>query len=154
MVDKSWGVSPGAPGFRVRSNASIEDRAAERARTRDERSRERAAAMTALVEERAAARVREAAAREAARIERRTREEQAGSGDPHAAAAARHRSSGRKDVVREQRDTRGYATVVDVERMRALAARGASIGGLAGAFGISEAEVEAALSDTGVPHRP
>jgi hypothetical protein len=31
--------------------------------------------------------------------------------------------------------------------MRALADRGASIAGLAGAFGISEAEVEAALAE-------
>ncbi len=141
MVDKSWGV-PGATGFRVRSN----DRAVERAQAREERARERVKAVAAMIEERAAARAREAVEREAARVARREREEQASAGDPHAAAAARHRSSGRKDVVREQRDTRGYATVVDVERLRALADRGTSIAGLAGAFGITEAEVEAALA--------
>ncbi|SFP55533.1 hypothetical protein [Sphingomonas rubra] len=145
MVDKSWGV-PGATGFRVRSNLSPADRAAERARAREERVRERAGAVTAMMEERAAARAQDAVAREAARVARREREEQASAGDPHAAAAKRHRSSGRKDVVREQRDTRGYTTVVDVERLRALAERGTSIAGLAGAFGISQEEVEAALA--------
>ena len=72
----------------------------------------------------------------------RTRD--AGGADP--AAPSRPRRSGRKDVVREQRDTRAYRTVIDVDRMRALAARGASVTGLAGAFGISVEEVERLLS--------
>jgi len=75
---------------------------------------------------------------------------QQASGDPHAAAAQRHRSSGRKDVVREQRDTRKYATVVDIGRIRELAKRGASIAGLARAFDITETQVRDAL-DAGEP---
>jgi hypothetical protein len=58
----------------------------------------------------------------------------------------RHRSSGRNDVVREQRDTRSYATVVNIGRIRELARRGATVAGLAGAFGISEQEVEDAIA--------
>ena len=46
----------------------------------------------------------------------------------------------------EQRDTRGYTTLVDADRIRVLAKRGASVTGLAGAFGISEEEVEAVLA--------
>ena len=115
MVDKSWGTPSPSPDFRVRSNLSLEQRAAERA-----------------------------AAREA----RRAEEQKLAEGDPHAAAAQRRRGSGRKDVVREQRDTRGYTTVVDVARMRELAKRGASVTGLAGAFGVSVEEVEAALAAT------
>ncbi|RYY08836.1 MAG: hypothetical protein EON55_19600 [Alphaproteobacteria bacterium] len=103
--------------------------------------------MTQRLEACAVSREADIVAREKARVDRREQEVQSASGDPHAAAAKRHRSSGRKDVVREQRDTRSYATVVDIGRMRELARRGASIAGLAGAFGISEAEVEGALAD-------
>ncbi len=46
----------------------------------------------------------------------------------------------------EERDTRGYRTVVDEDRIRTLAKRGASVAGLAGAFGLSVAEVEAVLA--------
>ena len=144
-MDKSWGGS--SSSLRVRSNASLEDRASERARARDERAKLRSEAMAQRSEARAATRDADMAARERARIERREAEQQASQGDPHAAAARRHRSSGRKDVVREQRDTRSYATVVDIGRMRELAKRGASIAGLAGAFGISQEEVEDALRD-------
>lgn len=148
MVDKSWGAAPSTPSFRVRTNDSPDQRAAERARARDERSRDRAAAMTQRLEARAVEREADIRSREDARIARRVEEERKAEGDPHAAAAQRRRGSGRKDVVREQRDTRGYATIVDVERMRTLAKRGASLPGLAGAFGISEAEVAAALADS------
>jgi hypothetical protein len=146
LVDKSWGTAPTTPSFRVRTNDSPDQRAAERARARDERGRERAEAMEARLKARSVDREADTRDREAARIARREEEERKSAGDPHAAAASRHRGSGRKDVVREQRDTRGYTTIVDVDRMRALAQRGASISGLAGAFGISEAEVEAALA--------
>ena len=45
--------------------------------------------------------------------------------------------------MREQRDTRGYATVVDAERIRTLAKRGASVTGLAGAFRVPVETIEA-----------
>ncbi len=145
MVDKSWGT--GSTGLRIRTNDTAAERATQRAQARDARTQDRAAAITRRLEARATDRDAEAQARERAREERRAAEMPAASGDPHAAAAQRRRGSGRKDVVREQRDTRGYATVVDVARMRELAKRGASTAGLAGAFGISIAEVEAALAD-------
>ena len=148
MVDKSWGAAPSTPSFRVRTNDSPEQRAAERARAREARSRDRAAAMEQRLETRALERETDIRTREDARAARRSEEERKAEGDPHAAAAQRRRGSGRKDVVREQRDTRGYTTVVDIGRMRELAKRGASIAGLAGAFGITEADVEAALAES------
>ena len=145
MVDKSWGVG-GSTGFRVRSNATIDARAAERAKAREARAAERSEVMTQRLEARAVNRAADTSANEQARIERRKAEVAAAARDPHAAAAMRHRSSGRNDVVREQRDTRSYATVVDIGRIRELARRGASVAGLAGAFGISEQEVEDAIA--------
>ncbi len=144
MADKSWGASP-SPPFRIRTNDSATDRAAARMAAREGRAAERADLMTARQEERAARRDLEAQAREAARLQRREEEERRAAADPHAAAADRRRGSGRKDVVREQRDTRGYATVVDADRIRALAKRGASLTGLAGAFGVSVEVIEEAL---------
>ncbi len=146
MVDKSWGT-PNPSGLRVRTNDSPSDRAAKRAEARAARDAERATFAVQRTEARGVAREAEAAAREQAREQRRIEEQRAASGDPHAAAAARRRGSGRKDVHREQRDTRSYATTLDVGRMRELAKRGASLAGLAGAFGITVAEVEAALAD-------
>ncbi len=105
----------------------------------------RADATTQRLEARAASRDADVALREQARADRRAQEEQRAAADPHAAAAARHRSSGRKDVVREQRDTRSYTTLVDAERIRELARRGASLTGLAGAFGLTAADVQAIL---------
>ena len=145
MVDKTWGVG-GSTGFRVRSNATIDERAAERAKAREARAAERSEVMTQRLEARAVNRAADTSANEQARIERRKAEVAAAARDPHAAAAMRHRSSGRNDVVREQRDTRSYATVVDIGRIRELARRGASVAGLAGAFGISEQEVEDAIA--------
>jgi len=145
MVDKSWGVG-GSTGFRVRSNATIDERAAERAKAREARAAERSEVMTQRLEARAVNRAADTSANEQAKIERRKAEVAAAARDPHAAAALRHRSSGRNDVVREQRDTRSYATVVDIGRIRELARRGASVAGLAGAFGISEQEVEDAIA--------
>jgi hypothetical protein len=49
------------------------------------------------------------------------------------------------------RDTRSYKTIVDTARIRTLADRGASVAGLAGAFGITIEEVEAALLETVSP---
>jgi hypothetical protein len=103
--------------------------------------------MAARQEERAARRTAEATARETEREQRRIEEERRAAADPHAAAADRHRGSGRKDVVREQRDTRGYATIVDADRIRTLAKRGASLTGLAGAFGVPVETIEAVLRE-------
>lgn len=136
LVDKSWGVSP-APGFRVRTNASLDDHAAERAKAREARVKDRAEAMTQRLEARASSRDANNAARE--------QEMQSASVDPHAAAAKRHRTSGRKDIVPEQRDTRSYTTLVDAGRIRALAQRGASVAGLAGAFAITADAVQVIL---------
>ena len=145
MVDKSCGVGP-STGLRVRSNASPDARAAERAQAREARAAARVADTERRLETRAAEREAEAAQRDQARTARREAEEQAAARDPHAREARRPRGSGRKDVVREQRDTRGYTTLVDADRIRVLAKRGASITGLAGAFGISEDEVAAVLA--------
>jgi len=145
LVDDSWGVSPPRGGLRVRTNDSLEERAAARAKAREARAGERAAIMADRMEARMANRVRDTAAREAERTARREQEMAAAARDPHAAAAKRHRTSGRKDVVREQRDTRGYATLVDEGRIRELAKRGASLGGLAAAFGIEQDEIRRIL---------
>ncbi|AXJ95303.1 MULTISPECIES: hypothetical protein [unclassified Sphingomonas] len=147
MADKSWGGGDAAPGFRVRSNRAPADRAAERARLRDERSASRDAALAGRLAARAAERAAGAQARETARGDRHAAAEQLAAVDPHAAAARRSRGSGRKDIVREQRDTRGYTTLVDEGRIRELARRGASIGGLAAAFGLDVAAVAAILAD-------
>jgi hypothetical protein len=147
VVDKSWGTPSPSAGFRIRTNDSPEQRAAARAEARDARLCERGKASAQQLKDRAAARETNIREREAAREARRAREQDAATGDPHAAAAARRRGSGRKDVVREQRDTRAYTTLVDVDRVRALAKRGASVTGLAGAFGITEVEVEHILSE-------
>ncbi|MEJ8628811.1 hypothetical protein P0F65_00575 [Sphingomonas sp. I4] len=146
MVDDSWGVTPARGGLRVRTNDTLEERAAARARAREARAGEREALMANRLEARAANRERDIAAREAERTARREAETAAAAKDPHAAAAKRHRTSGRKDVVREQRDTRGYATLVDEERIRELAKRGASLGGLAAAFGITVEEIAQVLA--------
>lgn len=144
-MDQSWGGTADA-SLRVRTSSGLEERAHKREQERRVRAQDRAAAMAQRQEARALSRTLEAAAREQARVERRAREEQAASGDPHAAAAKRHRSSGRKDVVREGRDTRAYVTHVDAGRVRELAKRGTSRTGLAGAFGITEDEVARILA--------
>ncbi|BCI72245.1 hypothetical protein SPKIRA_30750 [Sphingomonas paucimobilis] len=148
MVDDSWGVTPPRGGLRIRTNDSLEERAAARAKARQEREGQRSAIMADRMEARAANRLRETAAREAERAARRDAETAAAARDPHAAAAKRHHTSGRKDVVREQRDTRGYTTLVDEGRIRELAKRGASLAGLASAFGISQQEIETILAAT------
>ena len=141
MVDDSWGVTPPRGGLRVRTNDSLEERAAARAKAREARAADRGALMAERMEARAAFRERETLARETERAARREAEEAAAARDPHAAAAKRHRTSGRPDVVREPRDTRGSTTVVDEGRIRELSKRGASLSGLAAAFGITPEEV-------------
>ena len=134
-----------SPGFRVRTNVSPDDRAAERARARERRAAERVEIMAQRLEVRARSREAEIAERERVRAGRREEEMRRASCDPHAAAAERHRASGRKDMVREQRDTRSFTTLVDEGRVRELARRGASVTGLAGAFGITPDEVRSIL---------
>lgn len=145
MVDKSWGV-PGASDLRVRTNRSPAERADDRARARDARIATRDDGLAARLEARAAQREAEKVAREAARTARREEEQRLAASDPHKAALQRRRGSGRKDIVREDRDTTGYAMVVDAQRIRTLAARGASVESLAAVFNMPVAEIERALA--------
>jgi len=145
VVDKSWGISE-RPALGPSTEATGVNRAEERSQARLARAQERAEAMQQRSEARAGQREVDRVAREQARSTRREDEAQRAAGDPHAAAAARWRGSGRKDVVREQRDTRAYTTLVDAGRIRTLAGRGASLAGLAGAFGITVEAVAAILA--------
>jgi hypothetical protein len=145
MVNKSWGV-PGTSSFRVRPTDTGQ-RAADRVEAREARSTERAELMARRQDARIARREADLQANEQARAERRDREQQLAAADPHTAAAQRRRGSGRRDVVREQRDTSGYTMIIDGERIRKLAARGAPVSGLAAVCGISEEEVQRALAD-------
>lgn len=145
MVDKSWGV-PGTSIIRVRSNDTSQ-RADDRAEARAARSAERAELMARRQDGRIARREVDRQANEQARAQRREQEQQLAAADPHAAAAQRRRGSGRRDVVREQRDTSCYTMIVDVERIRKLATRGASVSGLSTVFGIPEEEIRHALAD-------
>lgn len=131
MVHKSWGTPTGAtPGLPARSPSHVP--------ATDTMSR---------LEARAAVRAEQARARDEARAERRRADAELAERDPHRAAAQRRRGSGRKDIVREDRDTSGYAMVVDRERVRALARRGASSASLAAAFQVPEEEIVALLND-------
>jgi hypothetical protein len=132
VVDKSWGVP--APSGAPASNGGGGQGAAERAE-----------AMARRQEARLARREADRHASEQARTERRAAEQQQATGDSHAAPVRRRRSLERREGRREQRDTSGYATVVDHDRLRQLAARGASSASLASVFGITEAEVAGAL---------
>lgn len=129
----------------------FDDRARQRAADRERRAQERVAAATARTEARATARDAASALREEARSARRQEEEQR-----RAALAAereerpRRRAStgslartGEKPV---ERDVRHYATSMDPQRIRTLAARGAKPDALAAVFGITVAEVEAVLA--------
>lgn len=144
-MDKSWGGDTSAT-FRIKTNDSLADRAAARAKAREARVAERAATMEQRLERRADTREADVAAREEARTARRAREVQLAAGDPHAAAAQRHRSSGRKDIVRQERDTSSYTMIVDAGRIRELARRGTSASSIAAVLGISQQEVEQALA--------
>lgn len=147
MVDKSWGVT-GTPGVSIRTNDSLEQRAAERARARAARADDSAAAMPDRLTARALAREAEQRDREAARTARREQEAALTARDPHTAAAQRHRGSGRRDVVREDRDTSGYAMNVDPGRIRALAGRGATASSLAAVFNVPIEDIERVLAAT------
>jgi hypothetical protein len=100
----------------------------------------------ARLEARAAERAAAAQAREALRQERRRADAELTAADPHRAAEQRRRGSGRKDIVREQRDTSGYTMIVERQRVRALAARGASAASLAAAFNLPIEEIEGMLA--------
>lgn len=151
VVDKSWS-NTGAPDFRIRTNDSPEQREAERARAREERARARVDTMTERLEARARARETQAAERERIRQERRDAEAKLALSDPHKAAAQRRRASGRKDIVREQRDTSHYAMIVDAGRIRTLAARGASLASLAAVFNLTEDQIAEALREAPADH--
>lgn len=151
-MDDSWGRKPAT--LRVRAN----DREAARAADRERRAQERAASAEARIEARVAARDAASQAREAARTARREEEEarlatrrtaMATIAAEEPASPRRRRSTGaiaRTGMPTEERDTRGYRTVIDADRIRALAKRGASIAGIAGAFGLSTEEIEAVLA--------
>ena len=134
LADKSWGVAGESDRGGDRP-ASAAHRAAERLKAFEDRAQARAASRDAAAQERERAREARRAEEQAARAEGRDGE------------MPRRRRSGRTDVVRVQRDTRGYQTVKDVERIRELARRGASLAGLAEAFGMSVEEVEGALAE-------
>jgi hypothetical protein len=126
MADKSWGLPSTTPPAR-RTTGSAEG-------------------LLTRIDARAAARQAAAQEREQLRETRRTELAALAEKDPHAAAASRPRGSGRKDVVREQRDTTGYAVVVDEDRIRLLAGRGASVAALAATFGLTADEIERVLN--------
>ena len=151
-MDESWGRKPAT--LRVRAN----DREAARAADRERRAQERAVSAEARIAARAAARDAASQAREAARTARRVEEDarlatrrtaMATVAAEEPAAPRRRRATGaiaRTGLPTEERDTRNYRTVVDEDRIRALARRGASVGGIAGAFGLSIEAVEAVLA--------
>ncbi len=105
--------------------------------------------LAARLDARAAARAQLAEEREALRRSRREANEALAVHDPHAAAAQRRRGSGRKDIVREQRDTSGYRMVADAARIRALAARGASAESLADVLGLPIETIREAIEGAG-----
>jgi len=146
VVDKSWG-SAASPGFRIRTNDTLEERAAERARAREERAQARVDTAAERLDARAHAREAQAAERERIRQERRDAEAQLALSDPHKAASQRRRGSGRKDIVRVQRDTSHYTMVVNADRIRTLAARGASVESLASVFNLTTDQITEALCD-------
>lgn len=153
--DRGWGRSSGGAlgdhGFgggaaereRIRAEQR-ERRVQERVQAAEQRAGDRATLRDQLAQERERARE----ARRLDDIERRRARDASG----ETAAVARRRGPGAaktggddRGVVQRPRDTRGYRTVVDADRIRELAKRGASLAGLAGAFGVSVEEVEAAL---------
>ncbi len=129
-----------------------DERAARRAEERERRVQERVAAALARTEQRAADRDAASRRREEARTARRAEEEQrrATLAEEREARPRRRQSTGSLARTGEkpvERDTRHYATDKDPARIRTLAARGATPAALAAVFGISVAEVEAALAD-------
>lgn len=135
------------------------DRHRQRAEDRAEAARLRADSAQVRAEERATARQTQVADRERQRTERRDAEEQVlglraaqlGIDTGLQLTVKRRRRSGSDEKASDlqpDRDTTRYRTVVDADRVRAFAARGVSIAGIATAFGISIAEVEAVIEGT------
>jgi len=145
MMDSSWGSSA-QPAF----TGSRDEREQQRAEARERRAAERIAAAEARTAARATTRDTQSQVREHLREQRRTEEQQrrAAAADARDARPKR-RSTGslaRTGHATEERDTRHYATALDLDRLRLLARRGATPAALAHAFKISEAEVAAALA--------
>jgi hypothetical protein len=147
------GTGPLTPGTADRAAK----RAEERANGREQRAKERIAASEQRSESRAAQRDLRSQERERARESRRIEEDERikarldapPTNDVEALKISKRRRSGALarsgEETKKERDTRGYTTIVDPKRIRTLADRGASLAALAGAFGISVEEVEAAL---------
>ncbi len=130
-------------------------RSAERDRTRavdrERRAQERIAAAIARSEQRQADRDGRSRLREEER-ERRTAGEKERLATRIVAREERpkRRTSGalaRTGEKTVERDTRHYATAIDLDRIRELSRRGATVDGLAKAFGITVDAVEEALAD-------
>ncbi|KQM49177.1 hypothetical protein ASE69_10315 [Sphingomonas sp. Leaf208] len=150
------GTGPLTPGAADRAAK----RAEERANGREQRAKERLAASEQRSESRAAQRDLQSQERERAREDRRIEEDQRikarldapPTNDVEALKISKRRRSGALarsgEESKTDRDTRSYKTIVDTVRIRTLADRGASVAGLAGAFGITIEEVEAALLET------
>ncbi len=146
------GTGPLMPGTADRAAK----RAEERANGREQRAKERLAASEQRSESRAAQRDLQSQERERARESRRIEEDQRldapPTNDVEALKISKRRRSGALarsgEESKTDRDTRSYKTIVDTARIRTLADRGASLSGLAGAFGITIEEVEAALLET------
>jgi hypothetical protein len=158
MTD-GWGL-PKSDRLAGTPLSETSDRAARRAEDRDRRAQERLAAAEQRSESRIAQRdaltQERERAREARRIEESARHEARLNAPPtndvEALKISKRRRSGALarsgEETKKERDTRGYTTIVDPQRIRTLADRGASLSALAGAFGISAEEVEAALLET------
>ena len=155
------GTGPLMPGTADRAAK----RAEERANGREQRAKERLAASEQRSESRAAQRDLQSQERERARESRRIEEDQRikarldapPTNDVEALKISKRRRSGALarsgEESKTDRDTRSYKTIVDTARIRTLADRGASVAGLAGAFGITIEEVEAALLETTLPEK-
>lgn len=142
--DASWGNAAGAV---PRTPGGLTSRDADRARRAEERVAAAQARSDDRVTQREAAMREREQAREARRIEEDARRAAADAGNPDFVKRRASGAKARTGIVEKVRDTRHYQTIVDVGRMRELAKRGASVAGLAGAFGISVEEVEEALAE-------
>ncbi|WP_019517399.1 hypothetical protein [Sphingomonas sp. Mn802worker] len=147
-MHSSWGSSTAAPAL----SGTRGEREEQRAEARTRRAAERIAAAEARTEARISARDAQSSMREQQREQRRVEEEQrrAAAADARDARPKRRSSTGslaRTGHATEERDTRHYATELDLDRLRLLARRGASVAALAHAFKISEEAVAEALAD-------
>lgn len=145
-MDSSWGA-----GTRATLTGNRDEREQQRAEARARRAAERIAAAEARTEARAVARDAQSQQREQMRDQRRAEEEQRRAIAAEARdARPKRRNTGslaRTGHASEERDTRHYATELDLDRLRLLARRGASPAALAHAFKISEEQVAAALTE-------